>query len=82
MLERRPVPDCVSHPLICFCFSVFLVGLRLSAVHDCATRHRCENDYVYSYYIAEWWNSWSNVPGFLLGALAVYIGVAPCFFWC
>lgn len=26
----------------------------------------CEQNYIWSHYIAEWWNSWSNVPPFLL----------------
>jgi hypothetical protein len=37
---------------------------------------RCEDDYTHSFYIAEWWNSWSNVPGFFIGALAIFIGEA------
>ena len=32
----------------------------------------CESNYVQSPYIAEWWNTWSNVPPFLLSAYAMY----------
>ncbi|KDO22518.1 hypothetical protein SPRG_11702 [Saprolegnia parasitica CBS 223.65] len=32
----------------------------------------CEDNYVWSYYIAEWWNSWSNVPPLLLALYALY----------
>ncbi|EQC35291.1 hypothetical protein SDRG_07516 [Saprolegnia diclina VS20] len=32
----------------------------------------CEDNYVWSYYIAEWWNSWSNVPPLVLALYALY----------
>ncbi|KDO22520.1 hypothetical protein SPRG_11704 [Saprolegnia parasitica CBS 223.65] len=32
----------------------------------------CEDNYVWSYYIAEWWNSWSNVPPLALALYAMY----------
>ncbi|OQS05427.1 hypothetical protein THRCLA_02437 [Thraustotheca clavata] len=33
---------------------------------------KCEDNYVWSYYIAEWWNSWSNVPSIALAVYAMY----------
>ncbi|OQR91070.1 alkaline phytoceramidase family protein [Achlya hypogyna] len=32
----------------------------------------CEDNYVWSYYIAEWWNSWSNVPPLMLALYAMH----------
>ncbi|OQR97996.1 alkaline ceramidase 3-like [Thraustotheca clavata] len=32
----------------------------------------CEDNYVWSYYIAEWWNSWSNVPPMMLAVYAMF----------
>ncbi|OQR91029.1 alkaline ceramidase 3-like [Achlya hypogyna] len=32
----------------------------------------CEDNYVWSYYIAEWWNSWSNIPPLVLAVYAMY----------
>lgn len=39
----------------------------------------CEDNYSHSFYIAEWWNSWSNLPGMIIGLLAIIIGIRKGF---
>ncbi len=33
----------------------------------------CEKNYAWSRFIAEWWNTWSNVPGLALGVAAMVL---------
>ena len=39
--------------------------------------HRCEEDHVWSPYVAEWWNTWSNVPGIALGVMGILHCATP-----
>jgi hypothetical protein len=46
----------------------------LKPLHDCWVHGcRCEDNYVVSYYVAEWWNTVSNIVGILLGLVGIII---------
>ncbi|KAF0703173.1 hypothetical protein AaE_015510 [Aphanomyces astaci] len=32
----------------------------------------CEDNYAWSHYVAEWWNTWSNVPWIIIAVYAMY----------
>ena len=49
-----------------WCATAAALGTRLNAAH------RCEENYAWTRYIAEWWNTWSNLPICLAGLWAVW----------
>ncbi len=55
------------------CFAVVCVGGDDTLCSFCSDG-RCEDNYSHSFYIAEWWNSWSNLPGMVRWGA----GECPC----
>ena len=46
---------------------------RARSLYQLLDIRRCEDNHAWSYYIAEWWHTWSNVPPIILGLTGLWL---------